>query len=274
MSRAALTIPFTSDARPSGESVLLEQEELGARSGRLSAASMARYVEHAVYGVSASAPAGLIDCGVDGAGNLDTAVLVWPLRDGVRYRLVATVGSLGQGELGEVENEETVSFTLTETARLQRPGRRILSAQWLTGPWTIGGERIDPPPLAIDGLELRANRPVYGSARVVVLARRYRHPLTIAWDEARPLLEAGDWSEYAVCLPTDAAPVALPLEAPRGAAEMARSGRPCGGVSFHVESDEDGWPPSCPPEGKHVDCDYCSLRCDDEPQLLGEGETP
>lgn len=262
MSRVPLTISFAAPERQVADFVLLEQEEQGAYAGRLTLANMVRHVEHAVYGVSASAPR-VMDCGVDSAGNFNTAILVWPYSDTVRYRLLTTIGTPGPAEPAEVINEETVSFTLTETARLRRPGRRILDARWLTGPWTSGGERIEPPALTVDGPEVRANRTVYGSVRLKVSARRYRHRLAISWTEARPLLESGDWSEWALCLPVGGPPVALALEAHRGAADMARSGRGCGRISFHVDEAEGAWPPECPPENRTLDCDYCSLRCED-----------
>ena len=268
--RLGLSVPFAAPERQAADLVLLEQEEQGAYAGRLTVANMVRHIEHAVYGASASAPR-VMDCGVDASGNLNTAILVWPYSDTVRYRLLTTIGTPGPAEPAEVVNEETVSFTLTETARLRRPGRRILDARWLTGPWTSGGERIEPPALTVDGPEVRANRTVYGSVRLKVSARRYRHRLAISWTEARPLLESGDWSEWALCLPVGGPPAALALEAHRGAADMARSGRGCGRISFHVDDDDD-WPPECLPESRTVDCDYCSLRCEDVEDVEDEGE--
>ena len=265
MQAATLTIPFaetTSNPRAT-DLVLLEQEEWGAYAGRLTRMGMTRYLDHALYASGGAAAPNVVGCGRDGAGNLNTAVLVWPLKDDVTYRLVSTIGTLGSGEPGEVEETDTVSFTLTKTATLKRPARQVNSAEWLTGPWTTGGARIAPPPLTVSGRELRASLPVYGSVRVKTLARRFRHPLRITWDEARTAL--ADWSEWVVCLPASGRPVALELTANRGAEDMAKSGGSCGRKGrFKVEGEEPEWPPVVEPEDKRVNCEYCAGECEND----------
>lgn len=261
--RTGLSIGFAARAaEAASDLVMLEQEEDGAYAGRLTVLGMVRRLDHAVYSGTAAAPS-VLDCGRDGGGNLNTAVLVWPLRDDVRYRLYCTIGTLGPGEAGEVEERELVSFALTTTASLKHPARRVLRAEWLTGPWTTGGRRIAPPPLTVDGRELRTTIPVYGSVRVTTLSRRYRHPLRITWAEARPKLAADDWSEWAVCLPPPGRPVALALTAHRGARDEARGQGACGMGSFRVRDAEGEWPPECEPEDRYMDCDYCSGDCID-----------
>lgn len=266
MPQVALTIPFAEETETAqaADLVLLEQEEWGAYAGRLTKLGMTRYLDHVLYASGGGSAPSVVDCGQDGAGNLNTAVLVWPLADNVVYRLFATVGTLGAGELGEVEETDTVSFTLTQTATLRHPARRVLAAEWLTGPWTTGGVKIAPPPLMVDGRELRANAVVYGSVRVKTLARRYRHPLQISWNEAKALLASGGWSEWAVCLPAPGRPEALSLTMNRGAEDMAQSGGSCGRGRFKSKQDEPEWPPVVEPEDKTVNCDYCTGECEDE----------
>lgn len=265
---ATLTIPFAAapETAQASDLVLLEQEEWGAYAGRLTKLGMTRYLDHVLYASGGGSAPNVVGCGRDGAGDLNTAVLVWPLRDDVRYRLFSTVGTLGAAELGEVEEQDTVSFALAKSATLKHPARRVLSAEWLTGPWTKGGIRIAPPPLTVSGRELRANAPVYGSVRVRFLARRYRHQLKIAWDEVKTLLAGDDWSEWAVCLPPPGRPVALALTMNRGAEDMAKSGKGCGrgGDSGRIEQPEEEWPPYVEPEDKTVNCDYCTGECEDE----------
>ena len=260
MPSTGLTLSFA-DAATAADLVLLEQEDDGAYAGRLTRLGMIRYIDHVLYASGDAAAPAVVDCG-GAPGNINTAILVWPLKDDVCYRLFTTIGQLGAGTLGEVEETDTVSFTLTETASLRHTARRILSAEWLTGPWTTGGERIAPPPLTADGRELRANVPVYGSVRVRYAARLYRHPLRITWAEAKPLLAADDWSEWAVCLPAPGSPVALALSVSRGASEMAKSDGDCGRGGFRVEQEEGEWPPYCPPEDLRLKCDYCSGECE------------
>ena len=267
MPAATLTISFAAEAASASPAdiVLLEQEEWGAYAGRLTKLGMTRYLDHMLYASGGGSAPNVVDCGRDGAGDLNTALLVWPLGDDARYRLIATVGTLGAAELGEVEEQDTVSFTLTRSATLKHPAQRVLSAEWLTGPWTTGGVKIAPPPLAASGRELRANVPVYGSVRVRLLARRYRHPLKISWDEVKALVASGGWSEWAVCLPASGRPVALALTMNRGAEDMAQSGGSCGrGGSFKVTGPDEEWPPVAEPEDKTVHCDYCTGECENE----------
>lgn len=267
MPAAALTIPFAAapETAQASDLVLLEQEEWGAYAGRLTRLGVTRYLDHALYAAGGDSAPNVVGCGQDDEGNLNTAVLVWPLADDVRYRLFSTVGTLGAAELGEVEEQDTVSFTLTQSATLKHPARRVLSAEWLTGPWTTGGVNIAPPELAVSGRELRANVPVYGSVRVRFLARRWRHSLKIAWAEAKPILASGGWSEWAVCLPAPGRPVALALTMNRGAEDMAKSGKSCGRGSgrFKVKEEEPEWPPVVEPEDKTVNCEYCTGKCED-----------
>ena len=257
MASASLSIGFAEQGE--APEILLEQADWGAYAGLLSRAGVARYVGHAVYG--SGAVSGLVDCGASG-GSLTTAILVFPAREAVRYRLLATAGTLAGPEYDEIEEAETVSYTLTTSARLTHPARRILDAEWLTGPWTTGGAVIAPPPLTADGFAVRANVVVYGSVRLKILVGRYRHVLRVSWDEAKALLNAG-WSEYAICLPEGGRPQALAITPNRGAESMAASGADCGRVTFRVREDEGQWPPVCPPENKTIDCDYCSLTCDE-----------
>ena len=263
MPAATLTIPFADAAAAAtpADLVLLEQEEWGAYAGRLTKLGMTRYLDHVLYASGGAAAPNVVDCGASG-----TAVLVWPLRDNVVYRLFATVGTLGAGELGEVEETDTVSFTLTQSAALKHPAQRILSAEWLTGPWTTGGVKIAPPELAASGRELQAGVPVYGSVRVRYLSRRWRHPLQISMDEARDRMASGGWSEWAVCLPAPWRPVALALTMNRGAEDMAKSGKGCGRgrENIRVSRDEEEWPPVVEPEDKTVHCEYCTGECEDE----------
>lgn len=266
MSSHALTISFDAGAAASSDLVLLEQEQDGAYAGRLTKLGMTRYLDHALFAVAGAAAPNVVDCGVSG-GNIDTALLVWPLKENVPYRLVATIGDLGAGEPGEVEETDTVSYTLTSSATLKHPARRILATEWLTGPWTTGGVKIAPPPLMVDGRELRADIPVYGSVRVRTLARLHRHRLRIAWSEAKALLATDDWSEWAVCLPASGRPVAVALTANAGAVDMARSGKECGRRmtgSFHVNASEAEWPPPADPADKELECRYCSGKCEGE----------
>ena len=97
-----------------------------------------------------------------------------------------------------------------------------------------------------------------------ILARRYRHPLRIPWAEAKTLLAAPVWSEWAVCLPAPGRPVALAISANRGAADMAKSGKDSGREEFFsVNGDENEWPPEADAADKHLDCDYCTGQCED-----------
>ncbi len=262
-----LTISFGEDsAAPATDLVLLEQEPEGAYAGRLTKLGAARYLDWALYATAGAPAPNVVGCG-GAPGNLDTALLVWPLLDDVRYQLFATIGNLGAASLGEVEETDTVSFTLTTTASIKHPARRVLSAKWLTGPWTTGGLKIEPPPLFVHGRELRTNLPVYGSVRVRYAARRYRHPLRIPWREAEPSLAADSWSEWAVCLPAEGRPVALAISANRGAADMAKSGKDCGrggGISIRIKGPEEQWPPTAEAEDRVLDCEYCTGKCEEE----------
>ena len=198
-----------------------------------------------------------IDCGFTG-DDLVITLHVYTLRPGVSYRLAVTAGQLSEGELEEIQESETVTFDLAQNASLRHPATRIISAKWLTGPYTTGGRKIEPPALALAGREVRVPLPVFGSVMLTTLVSITTYILAIPGEEAIELLRQG-WSEYAVGIPNGGLPVGLALTAPPGAEEMAQSGMECGrSFTGSVSWPDDNGPPQGQKHNKRIVYDYCS----------------
>lgn len=264
-SAPGLTLPFRPPAFESGEVLLLEQDAWAASTGVLTRINAVRYIDRQVYTAASDAAPDtpLVDCGLTDAG-LAITLHVYPLRS-VVFRLAASIGDLSDPRRDDVEEEETLHYTLTTEASLRHPAQQVLSAQWLSGPYDADGLIIAPPPLAVDGQTLRVvGDVVYGSVQVKLLVPRWTSTLTVDWREAAESLVDG-WGEYAAAFPDGGRPVALALTAPPGAAEMAASGAGCGGAfRYRVGPSDRPWPPKAQPADKHVNCDYCSGECDDD----------
>lgn len=241
--------------------LLLEQERMSA--GGISKANLVKYLHRRLYdGQGGEASSGLASCGLEN-GNLVFRIRAYPLKPGVQFRIASTVGELAGGEYTEIEECESVSFSLERAVSLRHPAIRLLAVRWLAGPWTTGGVRVVNPALSASGRELSAAMPLFGTAQIITLVGRYSYELQLDWESvAKPSL-LGGWSEFVVAWPPPGRPVALELEEPEGASDMAESGAPCGG-SGKVKDKPDDWPPDASPANKYVKCKYCELECEDE----------
>ena len=274
--KAALTIGFSApEAAAPGEALLLEQDEWKRSAGVLTPPRAALYISRYMYGPLALKREETrwddvyVDCGVKN-GRVEITLRAYPLRPDVEIvRLAASVGSLSGLERGEIEEEETVSYTLTRETALRHPASRVLDASWLTGPYDAAGNKVAPPPLTVrDGRVLRVSGDVvWGSVKVKTLVPRWTCVLTVDWSVAAESLNEG-WGEWAAAWPAGGPPAALALTPPPGAKEMAASGG-CGRRSTIVsinEDDDEDWPPVAEPADRYVDCDYCKGECEGEPQ--------
>ena len=260
---AGLDIRLAPRDAASGETLLLEQREWKASTGILTRAAAALYLDRLLYGDDETNPAaGIMDCGLTD-GRLLIGVYVYPLAD-MPFRLAASIGDMGAPEYAEIEEEAGLNFEIADSASLSHPARRVLSAQWLTGPYNESGDKVAPPPMTVDGRTLRlSGGAVYGSVQVKLLVPRWTAILAVAWADAAASLNQG-WGEHVVAYPSDAPPVALDLTAPPGAEEMAASGAECGNTfRGSIRRTEEDWPPIAEPKNKYVDCDYCKGECDD-----------
>lgn len=262
MSDATLSIPFAppSAADATEDLVLLEQKEWAKRTGLLTRAGMVRWLDAVLYRQGNGA-SGLMDCGLNAGGDLEIILYAYPLRPGVRFRLVTTIGQLVGGDYEEIEESESVSLDMTAEASINHPALRIRSASWLVGPYNPDGNPIPAPPLWTDGRRIIAPRPMYGSVHLTLIVPRYTWRLVLPWAEAAALVMAG-WSEFAVCLPPPGRPVALALNTPPGFEELVESGEDCGSARTTITHKDGDWPPECPPADKTVKCDYCALECE------------
>ena len=261
--------PRPSTAPDERDLILLEQERWGKYCGILTRANLARYLRSWFSGEQKSDDEQANERWVDCCGygdDLAIPLYVYELRDGVSYELRATAGTLGQGVRENVREKESVTFNLETEATIRHPAARIVSARWLTGPWTTGGANAAAPALELEGRTVRSPIPLFGSVELFLQVRRWRHILTIPQKEVEELLIAG-WAEFAAGLPTGGRPVGVEITPPPGAAELAKTGAECGrgrgGDSGHVSGPDDDGEPIATPENKHVRCDYCKLSCDD-----------
>lgn len=267
MGSSTSTLSFTYRARAadtvqSRDLLLLEQAEWGTYSGVLTRVNLARYLGAALYNESAE---GTVKCGWDG-GALGIIVHAYPLTSGLIYRLTATAGEIPVRTLAQINESATLQYTLTQSANLRHPAQVITGARWLTGPYKRGGSRVAPPGLSIDGQDRRIIRilgePVYGSLALSYTVQRDNAVLKLDAATARACLESG-WSEWVIGAPSGGRPVALPLTAPPGAEEQAQYGTQCGRWSLHVHPADSGERPAQPAD-KHIACNYCELKCEDE----------
>lgn len=261
--------PRATSARAERDLILLEQKKWGAYCGVLTRARLARYLKDWFTGeakteeeMEAESP---VDCCGYG-GDLAIPLHVYEIEPGVGYRLLSTCGKLDEGVLETVAQKESVSFNMEREASISRPAVAVESARWLTGPWTTGGASVAAPVLTVSGRNVRAPIPLFGSVELTLKTRRWAHILSIPKDEVEALL-IGGWAEFAVGLPDGGRPVALEIEEPPGAAELALLGLPCGGGSGggsgRINTPDGDEPPKAQPEDKHIKCDYCELECED-----------
>ena len=241
--------------------LMLEQEPWGDYVGVLTKLHFVRYLHGLLYGSDDESEP--VDCGW--GDRLALTVYAYPLAPGVRYRLASTVGIIEEMRQETVQERQSVSFDLERSASLPRPATRILASEWLAGPYTTGGARVSAPALSVSGREVISPIPLFGSVWLTLELQRGSCMIVIDRDEAEPLLAAG-WSEFVVGMPAGGRPVALDLDAPPGAEEMAKLGLACGRGSAGNTVD---WPPDqgepiAQPRDKHVECDYCELQCEGE----------
>ena len=261
------TLSFTYRVRPeetaqSRDLLLLEQAEWGTYSGVLTRVNLARYLQGALYNESAE---GTVTCGWDG-GALGIIVHAYPLTSDLIYRLAATAGEIPVRTLEQINESATLQYTFTQSANLRHPADAITAVRWLTGPYKRGGTRIAPPALSIDAQDRRIIRilgePVYGALALSYTVQRDNAVVKLAADTARACLEAG-WSEWVIGAPSGGRPIALELTAPPGAEEQAQYGTQCGRWRLHVHPADPSERPAQPAD-KHVTCNYCELKCEDE----------
>lgn len=269
--RNVITYTPVASAEEPRDLLLLEQGKWGNYCGVLTRANLARYLKQAFFGEPRPREeevedGGFVNCCGFGS-DLHIPVHVYLPAGDVPYRLRATTGSVGEGLLQDITERETVTFNLEREASIRHPAQAIVAARWLTGPWTTGGADVAPPPLSVSGQTVRSPIPVFGSVELTLLVRRWRHVLSINAEEAEALLTSG-WAEFVVGLPSGGRPVGLEIAEPPGAAELAKTGLPCGrgrgGGSGRVEDPaDDPGEPKASGADKHISCDYCELECDD-----------
>ena len=260
--QASLSIRYLARPRPSRsplDLLMIEQEEWADYTGALTALNMARYLGRLLYSDSYQEQ---VDCGWDGS-RLAITLHIYPLRQGVQFRLAATVGELDGGTYDLIEESESVSFSLSTSASLRHPASSVLATKWLTGPYTTGGRRISPPALAVGGREVISPVPLFGSVALTLQVPRYSYLLTVEGEQASQLLQAG-WSEFAAAFPAGGRPVGLAITPPPGAEELAKKQAACGRGSF---SGSVKWPddkePVAVPKNKKLKGNYCTLEIEE-----------
>ena len=263
MKTASLSINYTpadsSQADPL-DLLILEQKEWSGYTGHLTKVKLAMYLRALLAGEDPEED--IVDCGW--GDTLDITVYAYRLYPDVIFRLVSTVGELGALREESIIERETISFEMNDNVELNHPAKKIRSARWLTGPYTEGGIKLGhQPELTINGLAIESAMPLYGSVWLEVEVERTMATISISREEAIPLLAVG-WSEFCVGLPRGGRPVALELEAPPGAEELAKKNKPCGrGNTVEITGpDEDEI--TAPKADKLITGDYCTLELDGE----------
>jgi len=255
VSQHNLTINITSPeaARISEELLLVEQADWKPFTGYVTKGNMVRRIANMLYGDAYQAE---IDCGMVGS-QVVAAIYVYPLRDNVRYRLVATHGVLSDGQFEASEQEETLHFSLETTASIRYPAARILSAEWLSS-YDADGNATTKPSVTAIGREVTASGPVYGSLRIRYIANRFDHILTM--DKREDAVE--NWYSAAiVALPSGGRPVFLTFDPPPTAEEMAKGDYGCGMGSNGGTATTVKHPLDEPEASRHqrfVQVDYCT----------------
>lgn len=261
-----------SSAEQARDLLLLEQGAWGNYCGVLTRVNFVRYLRQAFFGEPRPPDedeedgGGFVNCCGFGDALYIPVHVYLPAGD-VPYQLRATAGTLGEGVWETIVERESITFALETEATIRHPASEIVSARWLTGPWTTGGAEVAPPALAVEGQTVRAPIPLFGSVELTLRVRRWRHILTIPKEEAEELLING-WAEYVMALPSGGRPVGQEITEPPGAAELARGGFACGrgrgGDSGTINGpDDDDDEPTASPADKHIRCDYCELECED-----------
>lgn len=254
--RPNLTITITPEqsARVSEELILVEQAEWRPYTGYVTRGNMVRYLANLLYGEAYQAQ---IDCGLTG-GQVVAAIHAYPLRNDVRYQLLTTHGVLSEPVMEESEQEETLHFSLELTASLRYPASRVLSTEWLSS-YAADGTPATKPAVTVDGREIVAAAPVYGSLRIRYQANRSIHLLTL---DQRADATENFYSAVIVALPVGGRPVMLTFDPPPTAEEMAEGGYDCGmGSGGNPQLTEIEHPLDTPEASSHqrtILIDYCT----------------
>lgn len=264
---ATLSYTRPQTASSSRELVLLEQTRWSNYLGLLTRVNLLRYLRAQFFPDSGEdEQESFVTCGFDADGGLTLGLSVYELAHDVRWKLQSSIGTTSPVSRITSAETQSVSFNMSDESMLNHPAESIISARWLTGPYDLSGNRISAPALFIDGADrrlVRAQQAVFGSVALRVQVQAAIYTIKLSAEAAEQALLAG-WSESAVCLPEGGRPVALSLTAPPGAAELAESGQPCGHHISVKVTHNPGGPPSAQPEDKIINCDYCSLECDEE----------
>ena len=240
---------------------MLEQKPWDSYTGALTKLFFARYLSGILYGNGQEEDP--VDCGW--GDTMALTVHAYPLAPGVRFRLAATCGIFGELQQETIIERQSISFDLATEQGIPHPATAILDAKWLAGPYTTGGARVSAPKLSVRGRSIISPIPLFGSVWLTLEVQRSTCIITLTREEAEALLVAG-WSEFCAGMPEGGRPVAIELEAPPGAEEMAKLGLPCGrgGFSGSINKDDGQPDPVAPKANKHIKGDYCKLELETE----------
>jgi len=166
--RQSLSATFSLPSAIPGPGIIMEQATSAA--GRVTRLDLVKSLSGRLYGGHGPQ----IDCGFRD-GRFMIALLVFPSEQ--TYQVGVTHGHLDQPIISAPAVEESLQFTLTDSATTKYPVRELISLDPLADCWDENGAPIQPPPITWDGTTVTLARKIYGS--LLITYRTIRHTMAL-----------------------------------------------------------------------------------------------
>jgi len=247
MTESALTINFTSPARPdSGDFVLLEQEAWDPYVNYLTKAGVYAYLNKNLF----EAPDTVENC--SGTTGLYTKkVFAYPSPSTLPYRLGFSHGFLGLQIIEDLIYTEAIQCNLETELTPKYPAVSITRWEWVGDAYDQDGTIVQKPSVVMGDKVLTLSQPIYGTVLVSYWVIRHTHQVTIT---KRAGAEENAMTSFAWAVWTGGNTY-IKLEAPDGADDENCNNSVTGDSHFeHVP----GSPGYVDGEDEIHEFDYCS----------------
>jgi hypothetical protein len=120
-----------------------------------------------------------IDCGFNSDGSLTSTIYVYLEDSDFPYVLKTSYGVLGSKYGENAAHEEIIQFSFSDSATLEfTPVTGSISYEWIGSTYSLDGEIVNAPTIAIDSKKVSLSSSVYGSLKVNYTAFRHVYTLT------------------------------------------------------------------------------------------------
>lgn len=245
-----LTLTLSPEDINTRDRVLLEQEPWDPYVGMLTKGGVVVYLYDLLFGEEDNVST---DCGVDEYAGVSGVVYAYPDPKDLNYHIGISHSDPGEPIITELQYSELLQVQNEKAPILRYPTDEIISAEWITDAFTVGGQPLPRPIIHTSGGKIRISEAVYGTILVIYKVVRHTYSVYIL---PRPTAIENKYQSYVYAV-WDGGNNYLEYEPPK----TVEDGGDCN-LSRHGEGDistpEDCEPPLVSPEDVHYDVDYCS----------------